>query len=142
MDSLLTIVHLIGLALGVGAASVKVVLLLKSKSDQSFLPIYVKASKPITQVLVLGLILLTITGIIWILDGYPFSSELIVKIVLVALVWVIGPIIDNVVEPKFKKLAPNSDQPASEEFSAVMKAYLALEIIATAIFYTIIIYWV
>ena len=140
--SLLPVVHFIGLGLAVGAASVKVVLLLKCKSNSAMIPVYLKVVRPITQVLITGIILLTLSGIVWLIDGYPFSTELIVKIVLVALVWILGPIIDNVVEPKFKQLAPASDQSASVEFLAIMKKYLALEIFATALFYMIIIYWV
>jgi len=142
LSFLLPVVHLIGLGLAVGAASVKVVLLLKCKSDSAMIPVYLKVVRPITQVLITGIILLTLSGIVWLIDGYPFSTELIVKLFLVALVWILGPIIDNVVEPKFKQFAPSSDQPASPEFSAIMKKYLALEILATAIFYVIIIYWV
>lgn len=142
LSTLLTIVHFIGLALGVGAASVKVVLLLKCKSDSAMVPVYLKVVRPITKVLITGIILLTLSGIIWLIDGYPFSTELIIKIVLVALIWILGPIIDNVAEPKFKQLAPGSDQPASPEFSIIMKKYPALEILATGLFYIIIIYWV
>ena len=142
LSTLLTIVHFIGLGLAVGAASVKVVRLLKCKSDSTMIPVYLKVVRPITQVLITGIILLTLTGIVWLIDGYPFSTELIVKIVFVALLWILGPIIDNVVEPKFRQLAPSSDQSASPEFSVIMKKYLAIEIFATALFYIIIIYWV
>lgn len=142
LSTLLTIVHFIGLALSVGAASVKVVLLLKCKSDSAMVPVYLKVVRPITKVLITGIILLTLSGIIWLIDGYPFSTELIIKSVLVALIWILGPIIDNVAEPKFKQLAPTANQPASPEFSAIMNKYLALEILATGLFYVIIIYWV
>lgn len=142
LSTLLTIVHFIGLGLAVGAASVKVVLLLKCKSDSAMVPVYLKVVRPITKVLITGIILLTLSGIIWLINGYPFSTELIIKIVLVALIWILGPIIDNVAEPKFKQLAPTVDQPASPEFAAIMNKYLALEIFATALFYIIIIYWV
>lgn len=142
LSTLLTIVHFIGLTLSVGAASVKVVLLLKCKSDSAMVPVYLKVVRPITKVLITGIILLTLSGIIWLIDGYPFSTELIIKSVLVALIWILGPIIDNVAEPKFKQLAPTANQPASPEFSAIMNKYLALEILATGLFYVIIIYWV
>jgi len=141
LSSLLTVVHFIGLGLAVGAASVKVVLLLKCKSDSAMVPVYLKVVRPITKVLITGIILLTLSGIIWLIDGYPFSTELIIKSVLVALIWILGPIIDNVAEPKFKQLLPTVDQPASPEFVAIMNKYFALEILATALFYIIIIYW-
>ena len=139
---LLTLAHLIGLSLGVGAATVKVVLLFKCKSNSELVPAYIKVVRPITQVLISGLILLTLSGIGWLFEGYPFTTELLIKIVLVAAIWILGPIIDNVVEPKFKKLAPAADHPVSSEFVKIMNQYFALEIFATALFYMIIIYWV
>jgi hypothetical protein len=139
--SILYLVHIIGLILAVGAATVKIILLIKSNSNPDFLPVYINAAKPVTSLIVLGMILLTISGIIWLLDGYPLSSELIIKLILVASVWVLGPIIDNAVEPRFLKLAPVS-LPASSEFILVKKKFLALEITATSIFYVIIVYWV
>jgi len=68
------------------------------------------------------------------LDGYPLMTILIIKLVFVAAIWILGPIIDNVAEPKFKQLAPTVDQPASPEFGQIMNKYLALEITATSLF--------
>ena len=140
--SFLIFIHLIGLAIGVGAATVKLVLLIKCKSDYNFVPAFVKIAKLITKLIITGLILLTLSGIGWILLGYSFSSLLVVKLILVVAIWILGPIIDNVVEPKFKKLAPAADQQVSPEFVKILKKYLMLEIIATGLFYIIIIIWV
>lgn len=142
LSSLLRIVHLIGLALAVGAATVKVVLLFICKSNPAIITSYLKVVKPITKILILGIILLTISGIGWLITGYPFSTELIIKIILVAVIWVLGPIIDNVIEPKFIKFAPPNGQQISVEFGQIMKRYLMVELTATLIFYIIIIYWV
>jgi len=142
LSSLLRIVHFIGLALAVGAATVKVVLLFICKSNPSIVTSYLKVVKPITKIIVFGIILLTISGISWLITGYPFSTELIIKIILVAVIWGLGPIIDNVIEPKFIKFAPKNSEPISNEFGQIMKKYLTLEVIATTIFYVIIIYWV
>lgn len=142
LSSLLTIVHFIGLSLAVGAATVKVVLLLRCKSNNAMVPVYLNVVRPITKVLITGMILLTLSGIVWLLDGYPLMTILIIKLVFVAAIWILGPIIDNVVEPKFKQLAPTVDQPASPEFGQIMNKYLALEITATSLFYLIIIYWI
>lgn len=140
--SLLSLVHLLGLALAVGSATVKVVLLLKCKSDPAFLPVYVKVARPITRQIILGLVLLTLSGVGWLLIGYPFTPLLVVKLVLVAAIWVLGPIIDNVVEPGFQKLAPVSGEPPSPAFSRIQKRYLGLEVSATLLFYVIVIIWV
>jgi len=142
LSSLLTLVHLIGLALAVGAATVKVALLLKSKADHAFVPVYLKVARPITRLIVAGLVLLTLSGIGWLLLGYPFTTLLIVKLIMVGTVWVLGPIIDNVAEPKFKKLTPPPGEPVSPEFVRAEKQYLALELTATLLFYVIIIIWV
>jgi len=50
------------------------------------------------------------------------------KLILVGAIWVLGPFIDNVVEPEFQRLAPATGEPASPEFIRVQKQYLALEI--------------
>ena len=140
--SLLSFIHLVGLAIGVGAATVKLLLLFKCKADHSFVNIFVKVSKSITKLIILGLILLTLSGIGWIILGYSFTSLLIVKIVIVAAIWILGPIIDNVVEPKFIKLAPTADQQITTEFVKILNKYLMMEVLATGLFYVIIIIWV
>lgn len=140
--SFLTIIHLIGLTLGAGAASVKVILLLKCRADHSFIPAYLKIVRPVTKILITGIILLTLSGLIWLLSGYPLMFILIIKIILVLAIWVMGPIIDNKVEPEFIKLAPESGNEVSTEFAQIFKKYLMLELTATSLFYIIIIYWV
>jgi hypothetical protein len=67
---------------------------------------------------------------------------LIVKVVLVAAIWMLGPLIDNVVEPKFLKLAPGAEEPPSPPFIRTQKQYLTLEVVATLLFYIIIVIWV
>jgi hypothetical protein len=142
LPSFLTLVHLVGLALGVGAATVKLVLLIRCNADHSFVPVYLKVTKPITRQIVAGMILLTLSGIGWLLFGYQITSLLAAKIVLVLAIWVLGPVIDNVVEPKFQKLAPELGGTASPPFIRVRKQYLMLEVIATLIFYVITVMWV
>jgi hypothetical protein len=142
LASLLSFTHLVGLALGVGSATVKLTLLLKSKRDQAFLPVFVAADKPITRLIILGLVLLTLSGIGWLLIGYSFTPLLVVKLALVGVIWVIGPVIDNVVRPKFQKLAPESSESASPAFVQIQQRYVALETIATGLFYVVIVIWI
>ena len=141
-SSILTLIHLIGLALAVGAATVKVVLLLKCHADAGFVPVYLKVVRPITRLIILGLVMLTLSGIGWLWLGYPITSLLVAKLILVGAIWVLGPIIDNVAGPKFGKLSPASGEPASANFIRAQKQYLTLEIIATLLFYVIIVIWV
>lgn len=142
VSSLLSLTHLVGLALAVGAATVKVVLLLQCRADPSFVPAFVKISRLVTRQIVLGLVLLTLSGIAWLLRSYPLTALLIAKLVLVATVWVLGPIIDKVAEPRFMRLAPAPGQAVSAEFTRARKHYLALEITATSLFYVVILLWV
>jgi hypothetical protein len=140
MWSYLTLAHLIGLAFGVGAATVKLILLFKCRSDRSFIPVYIKVVKPITKFIIAGMILLTLSGIGWLLYDYPLTEELIVKLIFVAALWITGPYIDKVAEPKFIKLA--SEQANSTKLIASQQKYIIAEVIATGLFYLIIVYWV
>lgn len=140
--SLLSLLHLLGLALAVGSATVKVVLLMRCQSDPTFVPVYIKVVRPVTRLIISGLVLLTLSGLGWVLLGYQFTPRLVVKLVLVGAIWVIGPIIDNVVEPGFRQLAPVSGEPASPAFARIQKRYLALEAAATLLFYVIVVIWV
>ena len=142
LPSLLLLTHLIGLAWGLGAGTVKLGLLLRCKADYAFVPVYLKVAKPITRQIVLGLILLTLSGVGWLLLAYHITLLLVLKLVLVGAIWVLGPFIDNVVEPKFQRLAPATGEPASPDFIRVQKQHLALEIIATGLFYVIVVIWV
>jgi hypothetical protein len=142
LPSFLTLAHLIGLALGVGAATVKVTLLLQTRADPGLVPVYIKVARPITRLIVIGLILLTLSGIGWLLVGYQLTTTLWVKLALVAAIWVLGPIIDNVAEPRFRKLAPATGVTPSPEFLRTRRRYLTLELTATGLFYAITVFWV
>jgi len=142
VSSLLSLTHLVGLALAVGAATVKVLLLFKCHADPSFVSTFVKISRLVTQQILLGLVLLTLSGIAWLLRGYPLTSPLIAKLVLVSAVWVLGPIIDKVAEPRFLRLVPAPGQAASAEFIRAGKHFFALEFTATLLFYVVILLWV
>ena len=135
--SLLSIAHLLGLALAVGAATVKFTLLLKCSSNIAFAQHYMEVARPVTRLIILGLVLLTLSGISWIALGFSLTPLLSVKVFFVAVVWVLGPIIDNVVEPKFRRLLPAPGEAPTPAFSRVQKQYVALEGIATGLLYVI-----
>jgi len=140
--SILTLAHLIGLVLAVGCATAKLRLLLRCRADPAFVPTYVSVARPVTHLIILGLALLTVSGLGWILVGYPVTPLLVVKLILVGAVWVLGPIIDNVVEPKFQRLAPDLSESASPAFMGILRRYLLLETVATGLFYVIVVMWV
>lgn len=139
LSYLLSFIHLLGLALGVGAATVKIILRLKANADPTFLPVYARVTKPITKTLILGIVLLTLSGIVWLIQGYSFTTLIVVKIVLVGLVWVLGISIDNVFEPRFLKLIPAAGSSPSPEFTSAAKVHLVLDTVAALLMYAIMI---
>lgn len=71
LPTLLSLAHLIGLVLGVGAATVKLTLLLKCVADHAFMPGYATAARYMTHHIIAGLVVLTLSGIGLLLLGYP-----------------------------------------------------------------------
>jgi hypothetical protein len=142
MQPFLMLTHLIGLAWAMGAASVKLALLLRCQRDRSLIHVYLRVVGSVTRQLVAGLILLTVSGIGWLFVGHPLTRILVVKLVLVAAVWVMGPVIDKVAEPRFLRLAPTAGEAISSELVRAERAYVALEVVATGMFYLIVAVWV
>jgi hypothetical protein len=141
-SSFLSLAHLIGLALGLGCATAKLTLLARCRADPEFIPTYIAVARPVTRLIILGLALVTLSGIGWLLMGHPLTRILIVKLVMVGAIWVIGPVIDNVVEPKFAGLVPAKGESSSPAFQRIQRQYLWLEATATGLFYVIVIMWV
>ena len=141
MWELLRAVHLVGVALGMGAASVKLALLLRCRADRGLLSAYLAVARPITRLIIAGLTLLTLSGIGWLILGYPFTAPLAAKLALVAALWVVGPIIDKVAEPAFRLLVPAAGDSPTPDFLAAERRYLALETTGTLLFYLITLGW-
>ena len=140
---LLYLAHLTGLALGMGAATVKTFLLLRCTADHAFIPTFIGASKVMTRLIVTGLILLVLSGVAWLLIGsVVWTPRFVLKLVLVAAIFAIGPVIDNVVTPRYTRLAPSIGEPASAEFLRIQRRYIALEGAATLLFYGVTALWV
>jgi len=140
--SFLSLAHVIGLALGLGCATAKLTLLARCRADPAFLPTYIAVARPITRLIILGLILVTLSGVGWLFAGYSLTRLLFLKLVLVGAIWVLGPVIDKVVEPKFVQLAPTHHEPVSMAFIRIQRQYLYLESIATGLFYLVIALWI
>jgi len=140
-SSFLSLAHVIGMALGLGCATAKLTLLARCRTDPAFVPTYIAVARPLTRLIILGLVLATLSGVGWLLVGYPLARLLLVKLVLVGAIWVLGPVIDNVVEPKFVQLAPADDESASAAFMRIQRQYLWLEAIATGLFYVVVTMW-
>ncbi|UCE31363.1 MAG: hypothetical protein JSW68_15295 [Burkholderiales bacterium] len=142
LSTVFMLMHLIGLALGIGVATVKVALVLGIRANEALLPAYLQVAKVLTRHIVLGLVLLTLSGLGWMLLGYPLTARLATKLVLVALVWLIGPVIDMVVEPRMRALAPVAGVSFTPAYASARNQYLALELVATGLFYAIVVLWV
>ncbi len=139
-----TLAHLIGFALGVGGATVKLYLLLQSISDLSLMPSYLRVARPITRLIVLGIILLTVSGLaaVILVGARPFTALFIIKLLAVGAILIIWPLIDNVAEPKVRILAPQGAEAPSAQFRSALRLYVTLEVVATALFYLITVIWV
>lgn len=145
MQSLYTLilfVHLVGISLAVGAATVKNILMLKCYSDHAFIAVYRQVVRTLTKTIITGMVLLTLSGISWFFAGYSLDTYIIVKMALFLAVWILGPLIDNVFEPRFFNAAPAGDEPPSGEFTRARNMYMVIDFLATAIFYGIIVMWV
>lgn len=141
LPALLSLAHVIGLVLGAGGATAKLALLRRCRTDPALVPGYIGAAPLLTRLILAGLVLLLLSGAGWLLSGYPFTPLLVVKLTLVAGIWVLGPIIDKVAEPRFRELAPGPGQAASPAFLEAHRRYLGLELAATGLFYVIIVMW-
>lgn len=140
--TLILFFHLVGLSLAVGAATVKNILFLKCNSNYEFIAVYKQVARPITKTIIAGMILLTLSGISWFFDGFSLDSYLIIKMALFLAVWILGPVIDKVFEPRFLKLAPAAGEAPSKEFLKAKNLYMVIDFAATGFFYAIIIMWI
>jgi len=137
----LSVAHRIGIALAVGGATVKLALLLRGRSDRSIDGHFLGVTGTVSALIGAGMVLATLSGIGWLALGYPLSSLLVVKIALVASIWVIGPVIDKVIEPRFRRLSEASGEGASTELLRVRGRLLVLEIVATGLLFFVVILW-
>lgn len=134
--SIVSLIHDFGLAFGVGGVTVNLALMMKSRSDREFAPIFMKASEPIARLVFLGLSLLTLSGIGFFVLGYPEEQMLLVKHILVAVLWVIGSLMMFSYQPKLAKLAPKPGQPPTPEFFSIQKRVQILGMIGIILWYT------
>ena len=136
------LLHFVGLGLALGAATTKLVLLLRSTRDHDFVATYIAVDKPITRLILIGTGLLALSGIAWLLVGYPLQGLLVLKIVLVVIAVAIGGSMGRFIEPRYGRLAPKPGEPATAEFLRVQRQYVLAESLATGLYYIIVIMWI
>lgn len=137
MWEIFRLMHLFGLAFGVGAVTVNLILMMKSRSNKEFAPVFMKASKSIATLVFLGLILLTLSGIGFAALGYPEKQLLLVKHVLIAVLWGNGLFVVFSLSPKLTKLAPKPGQPPTQEFLSIQRQVQVMGILGIILWYTI-----
>ena len=125
---LLTLAHVVGVALALGAALVKVALLFALRAD-SDMSLFLRVARPITRLIILGMIVLTASGVGWVMLGREFTPMLVVKIALAVAVWALGPVIDKVVEPRLREAVEAG--PDGAALGQARPRYVAIEIAAT-----------
>lgn len=139
--ALLSTAHLLGIALALGAATTKTVLLLRCGADPGFIAAYLALRKLVTRIIIAGLILLVLSGTGFLLVGAPLTGRLVAKLVLVGAIVVLGPVIDNVAEPRYARSAPGPGASVTAEFLGARRLYVGLELTATLLFYVVVAFW-
>jgi hypothetical protein len=134
--SLFIFIHIVGLAFGLGGVTVNFALMIKARFDKELASIMSKVSKTIGPLIFLGLVLLTISGIGFVRLGYPLTRTLIVKLHLVAVLWMEGLLI-SYISLKLGRLAPKLGEPPSLKFLSTRRKMQALAAVGLVLWYTI-----
>ncbi len=133
----LLLAHLFGYGLALGGSTAKMILLIRARSDHRRYPVFFQVSKTLTVLIILGMLLATLSGVGWLLTKYPLREILITKIVLVVLIWILGPVIDNVAEPALRKNYPAEGQALFPAFLHARDRHFVLELVATLLMYAV-----
>jgi len=129
-------VHFIGLAFGLGGATIATIISKKADKDKDVAVASMKIMPSVSKLIFIGLIFLIISGIAlpffisWPLD----KNMLAVKHVLVFWIVVIGIVIGKNVK-KINKFAPKKNEKPSEEFFRAKKRIKAFSIINLILWY-------
>ena len=125
---LLILIHLLGLTLALGGAAVKIALLVALRASGD-VELFLRVARPISRLIIAGMVLVTGSGIVWLVQGRHFTPLLVGKLVLAGAVWVLGPIIDNVLEPRLRAAATGP----AERLEAARRTHFVVEIVATGL---------
>jgi len=131
--------HFIGLAYGLGGATIATIISIKADKDVELGKQVMKIIPSISKLIWFGLLLLIISGIgISFLVSWPVNKQLlIVKHVLVVWIIIFGIVIGFKVK-KLKKLAPKSREQPSIQFLKTKKQLKFFSIINLLLWYLII----
>ena len=135
---LVDFLHFIGLAFGLGGATIAFIISAKAEKDKKIATVIGGVLQSVVKVIWIGLILLIISGIaLPFFINWPLNTKtLIVKHVLVAWIVIIG-IIVGVKAKKVKNLAPVLREKPSAGFLRAKKQVKILSIINLILWYLV-----
>jgi uncharacterized membrane protein len=133
---LFNFIHFIGLAFGLGGATIAAIISRKADRDKDIAIASMKIMPSISRLIVLGLIFLIISGIaLPFFIKWPLNKEmLVVKHILVILIVVFGMILGKN-SKKISKLAPRGNEKPSQEFLKIKKKIKIISLINLILWY-------
>ena len=142
LELMLRIIHLIGLSWGVGGATLGLLLMVISERNPEMKPHVSKILPTITRLIMVGIILLGISGVVLqlVIGGNYYSEHWILglKHVVAAVLLIIGILMAAKVGPKMQRLAPKGGPP-SKEFLKTKKLAMIGGITNTILWYVLVI---
>lgn len=123
-------IHFLGLAFGLGGATIAAVISRKAAKDKEVGKSFMKIMPSISKLIWIGLILLTISGIlITIYVTWPINKELlIIKHILVVWIFIFGIVI-GISMKKMKNLSEAKDKLKIEKARKQMKIFSTINLI-------------
>jgi len=135
------ILHLIGLSWGLGCSTLVFILNILSERSRELSP-HVRKIMPISSRLtMLGLILLSVSGIVLAVIGFEEWATnwiLMIKFVVVVVLVFVGILLASKILPKMQELAPEKGPP-SEEFLRLKKKAMIGGILNLILWYVIVV---
>jgi len=131
-------IHFLGLAFGLGGATIATIISVKSEKDKDVARASFKIMPSISKLIFIGLVLLVISGIaLPFFIAWPLNKELlIVKHVLVVWIFIIGIMIGTKSKKMFK-LAPRNKENPSLVFLRMRRQMKILSTINLILWYVV-----
>ena len=132
LKTTLLVGHIVGVALGAGGATMSDILFLTSIHDNRIDPSEYKLLKVASKVVVLGLVLLTLTGGAFFLVGNTPNQRFWAKLTIVAIAAINGFIMHRKLFPLFEKCCQEEIPILSETFLAHIRLVVSAGAISAA----------
>ena len=117
LHTFLIIGHIVGVAIGAGGATMSDVLFVTSIADNRIDRSELRLLKIASKVVVIGLLLLTVTGLGFLLTGSPTSPRFWAKMTIVLIAAVNGFVMHRLLFPLFERCARERTAIGSAEFT-------------------------